>query len=236
MAMVPANLNGEGISTPRWGLGKTRGNRDVSFYKRQQERVVDSEGRMNALFQQSANRQMHSFCMSQGWLGGACPWYPLSMHSCNFSGDGCFAEVYIVLPRDKRAEYLGGPSFAFSGVITLGVGPSVALKFHHGSKLDLHNELKSPSRDENLWTCRFKEYPVSLGYRCFTFLLQGFCAWGPSIKERGLGGGVFPQAAFLQGHFLSLCCLWFHYLSCHFYAYKVLLHPKTKLSFNFGYF
>lgn len=111
-----ANLNGEGNSTPRWGLGKTRGNRDVSFYKWQQERVVDSEGRMNALFQPSANRQMHSFCMSQGWLGGACPWHPHSMHSCNFSGDGCFAEVYIVLPRDKRTEYLGGPLLCFQWV------------------------------------------------------------------------------------------------------------------------
>lgn len=109
----------------------------------------------------------------------------------------------MVLPRDKRTEYLGGPSFAFSGVITLGVGPSVAVKFHHGAKLDLHNELKSPSRDESLRACRFKDYPVSLGYRCFTFLLHGFCAWGPSMKERELGG-VFPHAAFLQSHFLLL--------------------------------
>lgn len=94
----------------------------------------------------------------------------------------------MVLPRDKRTEYLGGPSFAFSGVSTLGVGPSVAVKFHHGAKLDLHNELKSPSRNESLRTCRLKDYPVSLSYRCFTFLLHGFCAWGPSIKKRELGG------------------------------------------------
>lgn len=116
------------------------------------------------------------------------------------------------------------------------MGPSVAVKFHHGAKLDLHNELKSPSRNESLRTCRLKDYPVSLSYCCFTFLLHGFCAWGPSIKERELGGGVLPHAVFPQGYFLSFCFLWFHYLSCHFYAYKVLLHPKTKLSFNFGYF
>lgn len=100
----------------------------------------------------------------------------------------------MVLPRDKRTEYLGGPSFAFSGVITLGVGPSVAVKFHHGAKLDLHNELKSPSRDESLRTCRFKDYPVSLSYRCFTFPLHGFCAWGPSIKERELGASLLMQS------------------------------------------
>lgn len=139
----------------------------------------------------------------------------------------------MVLPRNKRTEYLGGPSFAFSGVITLGVGPSVAVKFHHGAKLDLHNELKSPSRDESLRACRFKDYPVSLGYRCFTFLLHGFCAWGPSMKERELGGSFLMQPFFKA---ISFCFLWFHYLSCHLYAYKVLLQPKTKLSFNFGYF
>lgn len=120
----------------------------------------------------------------------------------------------MVLPRDKRTEYLGGPSFAFSGVITLGVGPSVAVKFHHGAKLDLHNELKSPSRDESLRACRFKEYPVSLGYRCFTFLLHGFCAWGPSMKERELGGGLsscslsskpFPSASFGFIIYLAIC-------------------------------
>ena len=121
------------------------------------------------------------------------------MHSCSFSGDGCFAEVYMVLPRDKRTVYLEGPSFAFCGVVTLGVGPSGALKFHHGAKLDLQNELKSPSRDENLRTCRFKDHPVSLSYRCFAFLLHGFCAWGPSIKERGLGessSGSLPSRPF----------------------------------------